>query len=271
MNTLKQNPIWRTFQTFRQRASQLYVAGAELNNAVHACQQFAQQGLSSTVAYWNYENEDVQAVAENYRRAIQVLAAEQRHVVTHPVGHRAVGRPTGGHAVAAINVTWPSRRVSVDDVVSRHLPTLQSIADKYKVSPFVIIDSEYNQLLNANPSTLLRDQPCVDAKFVVGDPESRAPPRRKAGQQAEQHDAAGDEGRGALLDDDLHRGGQALGRGGGGFERAAALLADLPAGLRQGGGHPVGRVARQLTLKSTETPAVRALGPWAAFGICERG
>ena len=32
--------------------------------------------------------------------------------------------------VAAINVTWPSRRVSVDDVVSRHLPTLQSVAER---------------------------------------------------------------------------------------------------------------------------------------------
>lgn len=33
--------------------------------------------------------------------------------------------------------------------------TLQTIADKYKVSPYVIIDSEFNQLLNTPPSTLL--------------------------------------------------------------------------------------------------------------------
>ena len=37
---------------------------------------------------------------------------------------------TNGHAVAAINVTWPSRRVRVEDVVSRHLETLQNIADR---------------------------------------------------------------------------------------------------------------------------------------------
>ena len=37
---------------------------------------------------------------------------------------------TNGHAVASINVTWPSRRVRVEDVVSRHLDTLQSIADR---------------------------------------------------------------------------------------------------------------------------------------------
>ncbi|MEP7286328.1 MAG: M23 family metallopeptidase [Chloroflexota bacterium] len=33
--------------------------------------------------------------------------------------------------------------------------TIQSIADKYKVSPFAIIDSEYNRLSNASPTTLL--------------------------------------------------------------------------------------------------------------------
>jgi len=37
---------------------------------------------------------------------------------------------SNGHAIAAINVTWPSRRVRVEDVVSRHLETLQSIADR---------------------------------------------------------------------------------------------------------------------------------------------
>ena len=34
----------------------------------------------------------------------------------------------GSHAVAAINVTWPTKRVTVEDVVSRHLATLQSVA-----------------------------------------------------------------------------------------------------------------------------------------------
>jgi len=33
--------------------------------------------------------------------------------------------------------------------------TIQSIATKYKVSPYAIIDSEYNKLQNANPSTVL--------------------------------------------------------------------------------------------------------------------
>jgi murein DD-endopeptidase MepM/ murein hydrolase activator NlpD len=33
--------------------------------------------------------------------------------------------------------------------------TIQSIADKYKVSPYAMIDSEYNRLQNASPSTLL--------------------------------------------------------------------------------------------------------------------
>jgi murein DD-endopeptidase MepM/ murein hydrolase activator NlpD len=33
--------------------------------------------------------------------------------------------------------------------------TIQSIADKYKVSPYAIIDSEYNKLQNASPTTLL--------------------------------------------------------------------------------------------------------------------
>ena len=42
----------------------------------------------------------------------------------------AVAVLSGGHAVAAINVTWPSSRVTVDDVVLRHFPTLQGIADR---------------------------------------------------------------------------------------------------------------------------------------------
>jgi IclR family mhp operon transcriptional activator len=36
----------------------------------------------------------------------------------------------GGHAVAALNVTWPARRVSVEDVVARHLSAVQSIAER---------------------------------------------------------------------------------------------------------------------------------------------
>jgi len=39
--------------------------------------------------------------------------------------------------------------------VTKGEETIQSIADKYKVSPFVIIDSEYNRLQNARPDTLL--------------------------------------------------------------------------------------------------------------------
>jgi murein DD-endopeptidase MepM/ murein hydrolase activator NlpD len=43
--------------------------------------------------------------------------------------------------------------------------TIQSIADKYKVSPFVIIDSEYNLLQHATPTTLL---PVGQTVFVPG-------------------------------------------------------------------------------------------------------
>jgi len=42
----------------------------------------------------------------------------------------AVAIMADGHAIAALNVTWPSKRVHVEDVVSRHLETLQGIADR---------------------------------------------------------------------------------------------------------------------------------------------
>ena len=42
----------------------------------------------------------------------------------------AVAIMANGHAIAALNVTWPSKRVHVEDVVSRHLETLQGIADR---------------------------------------------------------------------------------------------------------------------------------------------
>ena len=47
-------------------------------------------------------------------------------------GKSSIGVPimVAGQAVAAINVTWPSRRVSVDEVVRRHFVTVQSIADR---------------------------------------------------------------------------------------------------------------------------------------------
>lgn len=47
-------------------------------------------------------------------------------------GKASIGVPimVGDHAVAALNVTWPSRRVTVDEVVSRHFTTVQSIADR---------------------------------------------------------------------------------------------------------------------------------------------
>ncbi len=42
----------------------------------------------------------------------------------------AVPVRAAGVAVAAINVAWPSQRVTVEDVVERHLPTLQAVAEQ---------------------------------------------------------------------------------------------------------------------------------------------
>ncbi|MFM7029130.1 MAG: helix-turn-helix domain-containing protein [Chakrabartia sp.] len=42
----------------------------------------------------------------------------------------AVPVRAAGVAVAAINVAWPGQRVTLEDVVSRHLETLKSIAEK---------------------------------------------------------------------------------------------------------------------------------------------
>jgi IclR family mhp operon transcriptional activator len=40
----------------------------------------------------------------------------------------AVAVMVGGRPVAALNITWPSRRVATEDVVARHLGTLQATA-----------------------------------------------------------------------------------------------------------------------------------------------
>jgi proline dehydrogenase len=74
---LKQNSLWLYAQALTKRASQSYVAGAELNNAIRACHRFAQAGLSSTVAYWNRDDDGAQLVANNYLNALNALATEK--------------------------------------------------------------------------------------------------------------------------------------------------------------------------------------------------
>jgi DNA-binding IclR family transcriptional regulator len=40
----------------------------------------------------------------------------------------AVAVHAHGRAVAALNITWPSRRIATEEVVARHLGTLQATA-----------------------------------------------------------------------------------------------------------------------------------------------
>jgi proline dehydrogenase len=76
VSTLKHNPLWLYLQAVNKRASQSYIAGTELTNALRACQRLTSQGLSSTVAYWNREGEEAQIVANNYLNTLGALAAE---------------------------------------------------------------------------------------------------------------------------------------------------------------------------------------------------
>lgn len=41
----------------------------------------------------------------------------------------AVAVRVAGQPIAALNITWPSRRMQVEDIVARHLPTLRSTAE----------------------------------------------------------------------------------------------------------------------------------------------
>ena len=60
--------------TFNKRASRSYVAGGELASALQVCQQFEQQGLANTVAYWNANDDAPRLVADNYLCTLTALA-----------------------------------------------------------------------------------------------------------------------------------------------------------------------------------------------------
>lgn len=58
-------------------ASLAYIAGPELKDAIAACKRFAHQGMSSTVGYWDYgENEDPRHVADAYLEAMDAITQE---------------------------------------------------------------------------------------------------------------------------------------------------------------------------------------------------
>lgn len=58
-------------------ASLAYVAGPALEDAVAACRRFADEGLSSTVGYWDSgEGADPREVADAYLRALSAVQAE---------------------------------------------------------------------------------------------------------------------------------------------------------------------------------------------------
>lgn len=46
-------------------------------------------------------------------------------------GRRSIAVPirVAGQPIAAVNITWPQRRMSVDEIVARHLPTLRATAE----------------------------------------------------------------------------------------------------------------------------------------------
>ncbi|MDB5663375.1 MAG: transcriptional regulator, IclR family [Sphingomonas bacterium] len=46
-------------------------------------------------------------------------------------GRRSIAVPirVDGQPIAAVNITWPQRRMSVEDIVARHLPTLRAAAE----------------------------------------------------------------------------------------------------------------------------------------------
>jgi proline dehydrogenase len=58
-------------------ASLAYIAGPELKDAIAACNRFAQQGLTSTVGYWDKgEGADPREVADAYLQALAAISAE---------------------------------------------------------------------------------------------------------------------------------------------------------------------------------------------------
>ncbi|MBI1764945.1 MAG: proline dehydrogenase [Acidobacteria bacterium] len=77
MTTALASKLHSCWQAFNKRASRAYVAGDELASAVRVCHQFAREGVSNTIAYWNSDHDAPRFVADTYLSALSVLADER--------------------------------------------------------------------------------------------------------------------------------------------------------------------------------------------------
>jgi proline dehydrogenase len=58
------------------RAAQSYIAGPELNDALHVTRGLAKRGLAATLGFWDGAGDSPDSVAEHYLAALTVLAQE---------------------------------------------------------------------------------------------------------------------------------------------------------------------------------------------------
>jgi proline dehydrogenase len=59
-----------------KRATQAYITGPELADALHVCSSLSRRGIPSTIGYWNSEGERPRQIADTYLAALDSLSAE---------------------------------------------------------------------------------------------------------------------------------------------------------------------------------------------------
>src|SRR5262245_49216658 len=76
MNTNPRALLRACWSPLVKRATQAYVAGPELADALHVCSSLSRRGIPSTIGYWNSVGEPPRQIADIYLAALDSLATE---------------------------------------------------------------------------------------------------------------------------------------------------------------------------------------------------
>jgi proline dehydrogenase len=79
MSTSLRKTIWDFWNLLGKRAAQSYIAGPELQDAMRVCNKLSEKGFSSTIGFWNSDNDAHDKVSNAYLTGIKALKEKNMH------------------------------------------------------------------------------------------------------------------------------------------------------------------------------------------------
>ncbi len=79
MSTSLRKAIWSFWNLLGKRAARSYIAGPELQDAMRVCHDLSEKGFSSTIGFWNSDDDAHDKVSNIYLAGIEALKEKNRN------------------------------------------------------------------------------------------------------------------------------------------------------------------------------------------------